>query len=165
MPEAPERTALHDLYCTQESEGLPAFLDELYPEFLPSLYYWGTAGSCPNGGPGISYGMWDFDDITVMRVVKWGEPQAPVPTALYRLRGQDRVLLYVGISDIPKRRLKDHAGDKPWWPEVKSQSIEWFPTRDHALAAEAKAIRAEHPVYNVHFNGARRLNRREDRAA
>lgn len=148
-----ERTALHDLYSTQEAEGLPPFLDELYPEFLESLHYMGTAGSCPNGGPGLSYGMWDFDDITLVRVIKWGKPRAPVPTALYRLRGQDDVLLYVGVSDAPARRLKDHAGDKEWWPEVASQSIDWFPTRGHALTAEAKAIRAERPVHNVHFNG------------
>ncbi|WP_159030386.1 GIY-YIG nuclease family protein [Streptomyces sp. CB01201] len=158
MSAPPERTALHDLYSTQEHEGLHPFLDELYPQFLLSLHYMGTADSCPNGGPGVRYGLWDFEEVTLVRVIKWGRPQTPVPTALYRLRGQDNSLLYVGISDAPKRRLKDHAGDKPWWPLVASHSIEWFPTRAHALAAEAKAIRAEQPVHNIHFNGRKRAS-------
>lgn len=154
MPETPERTALYRLYSTQETEGLALFLDELYPKYMPSLLYMGTAGSCPNGGPGIFYGNWDFDEIEKVRVVKWGIPQAPVPTALYRLHDHDGELLYVGISDDLERRWKDHAKDKLWWPDVASKSAEWLPTRHRALAAEAKAIRTERPRYNVQHNKA-----------
>lgn len=152
MPDSPERTALIDLYSTEEARGLHPFLDELYPEFLPSLYYMGTANSCPEGGPELFYGMWDFEDVTLVRAVKWGAPETPVPTALYRLRDKAGGLLYVGITDNPERRWKDHEKDKPWWPQVAARSIEWLPTRGLALTAEAKAIRAERPRHNLQHN-------------
>lgn len=153
---SPERTALYRLYSTRDSEGLPAFLDELYPKFLSVFHHLGDAGSCPNGGPGITYGMWDFEcdgGTTLVRAVEWGAPLTPVPTALYRLRDQFGTLLYVGITDVLERRWKDHAKAKPWWPDVKVRSIEWLPTRGHALSAEAEAIRTERPLYNVVHNG------------
>lgn len=157
MPKTPERGALHDLYTTSEEEGIPPFLDVLYPEFLPSVHHLGTAGSCPDGGPGVFYGMWDFDDIELVRVIEWGIPRTPVPTALYRLHDHDGELLYVGITDDLGRRWHDHAKDKPWWPEVASKSIEWLPSRRRALAAEATTIRAERPRYNVQHNKASAL--------
>lgn len=156
MPDPLERTALLDLYSTQESEGLPSFLAVLYPKFLSAFHHMGNAASCPNGGPGITYGMWDPDcdgGTTLVRVVKWGAPHTPVPTALYRLHDHSGELLYVGITDCPERRWKDHAKDKPWWPDVNDRSVEWLPDRSHALAAEAAAIRAERPRYNFHHNG------------
>ena len=153
MPDSPERTALHDLYSTQETEGLSSFLDELYPEFLSAFHHLGTAGSCPNGGPGLFYGMWDFEGATLVRAVEWGTPQTPIPTALYRLRDHIGDLLYVGITDNLERRWKDHAKDKPWWPQVATHSIEWLPSRNRALAAEANVIRIERPRYNIQHNG------------
>jgi len=151
-----ERSALLDLYSTQEPAGLPPFLDELYPKFLSAYHHLGDAGSCPNGGPGLFYGMWDPDcdgATTLVRVVEWGAPHRPVPTALYRLRDRSGALLYVGITDCLERRWRDHSKDKPWWPDVNDRSAEWFPDRRHALAGEAAAIRAERPRYNFHHNG------------
>lgn len=159
MPVPQERTALLDLYSTRESEGLPPFLDELYPKFLSVFHHLGTADSCPNGGPGVSYGMWDFEcdgGTTLVRSITWGTPETPVPTALYRLRDQRRKLLYVGISNNLAWRWKTHAADKEWWPEVATRSIEWFPTRDRALAAEAAAIRTERPLHNIQHNKSTR---------
>ncbi|MFF8659494.1 GIY-YIG nuclease family protein [Streptomyces huasconensis] len=152
MSKPPERTALHLLYSTSEEAGLPEFLDRLYPKYMPSLRYMGTAWSCPNGGPGVRYGHWDFDEIEKVRVIEWGTPETPVPTALYRLRNKRRELLYVGVSNDLAWRWRSHAADKEWWPQVATRSIEWFPTRSHALAAEALAIRAEQPLHNVHHN-------------
>jgi predicted GIY-YIG superfamily endonuclease len=159
MPKSPERTALHDLYCTSQPEGLPPYLVNLYPHYLPMALYLGTAGSCPNGGPGIRYAPWDWEadwPITLVRVVEWGAPQTPIPTALYRLRDQAGDLHYVGITDTPERRWKDHAKDKTWWPEVAERTVEWFPSRAHAMAAEAIAIRGERPRHNIQHNGARK---------
>lgn len=156
MPESSERTALHDLYSTAKSEGIPSYLADLYPHYMATRLYLGTAGSCPNGGPGVRYAPWDWEadwPITLVRVVEWGAPQTPIPTALYRLRDQEGWLLYVGITDNPERRWKDHAKDKPWWPEVADRSIDWLPSRAHAIAAEAAAIRTERPRHNVHHNG------------
>ncbi|MEU0200890.1 MULTISPECIES: GIY-YIG nuclease family protein [unclassified Streptomyces] len=155
MPKFKESGALHRLYTTRRPEGLPPFLDELYPAFMSVIHHLGDAGSCPNGGPGITYGNWDFEcdgGTTLVRSVEWGEPQTPVRTALYRLHDQRGALLYVGIAENPDRRRKEHAGSKPWWPEVAAHSVTWYSTRDLALAAEADAIRTERPRYNVQHN-------------
>ncbi|GAA3853921.1 hypothetical protein GCM10023084_05200 [Streptomyces lacrimifluminis] len=77
------------------------------------------------------------------------------PTALYRLYGADgTTLLYIGISTDPDRRFKQHRDSKPWWPLVGQKTIEWHPSRDHALAEEATAIKAEAPAYNIDHNPA-----------
>ncbi|MFD9564392.1 GIY-YIG nuclease family protein [Streptomyces sp. NPDC059994] len=155
MPEASAPTALYRLYSTHQLEGLPAAIDGLHPERLHSWHYLGTAGSCPNGGPGISYRPFDFESdncVALERVVRWGAPEAPVPTALYRLCDRVGRLLYVGVTDNPDRRWPQHAADKAWWPTVTDLSIKWYPSRDCALTAEADAIRAEHPVHNVQHN-------------
>lgn len=90
----------------------------------------------------------------------------PERTALYRLYDVDDRLLYVGISSDPPSRMQQHAADKPWWPEVADQRIEWLDSRTEALDAERLAIAGEHPRFNhVHkqssvlrFIEPRRLN-------
>lgn len=72
----------------------------------------------------------------------------PTPTSLYRLYDEEGVLLYVGIAGNPGRRFEQHRGQKPWWHEVSSMSLEHFDTRDEALIAEKDAIVTEHPLYN-----------------
>lgn len=78
-------------------------------------------------------------------------------TALYRLYGADDGLLYVGITTEPKVRMKAHAADKSWWPEVATREFEWFDTRAEAAKAEIDAIRAERPVHNHTHNTAAAL--------
>ncbi len=73
----------------------------------------------------------------------------PNPTAIYRLFGADGVLLYVGISNDPPVRYKQHAGDKPWWHEVATKVEEWQPDRATAKRLETKAITTESPRYNL----------------
>jgi len=70
------------------------------------------------------------------------------PTALYRAFADDGALLYIGVSADPEVRYTQHAGDKPWWPEVAAKTTEWFETRALALAAETAAIKTELPRYN-----------------
>ncbi|MEU9310896.1 GIY-YIG nuclease family protein [Streptomyces sp. NPDC048256] len=157
MPETSERTALLDLYTTQERDGLDPFLAELYPHYLPSPRYLGTAGSCPNGGPGILYGPWDWEAdwcVTLVRVVEWGSPTIPAPTALYRLFDKTGSLLYVGISLSPAQRWVHHSEHKAWWPQVARIEFDWCASRDEALRIEAEAIRAERPRHNVQHNSA-----------
>ncbi|WP_371646451.1 GIY-YIG nuclease family protein [Streptomyces mirabilis] len=76
------------------------------------------------------------------------------PTALYRLYDAGGDLLYIGITDCPERRFKQHRNTKPWWPKVSRKTTEWHPTRRRALAEEAAAVVAETPVYNVQYNPA-----------
>jgi hypothetical protein len=70
-------------------------------------------------------------------------------TALYRFYDKRENLLYVGISNDPWRRWREHVYDKPWYPEVKHQAVTWYETEEEARLAETRAIRAEHPKFNV----------------
>ncbi|GAB3213297.1 hypothetical protein GCM10027294_43540 [Marinactinospora endophytica] len=69
--------------------------------------------------------------------------------ALYRFYADDGQLLYVGITNDPPRRMKQHSDSKDWWPQVRGISIDWYPDRDSVLAAERRAIAVENPLYNV----------------
>ena len=79
-------------------------------------------------------------------------------TALYRIYADGEVLLYIGVSNNFGVRWQKHASTKPWWGDVRSQTIYWFDTRDEALDAEALAIFTEQPTHNVmHRRQALRL--------
>jgi hypothetical protein len=71
-----------------------------------------------------------------------------VRTALYRWFDAEDRLLYVGITNDIGRRTDRHAYLQPWWTNVARSTVEWFPSRPEALAAEARAIRDEYPTYN-----------------
>jgi predicted GIY-YIG superfamily endonuclease len=68
--------------------------------------------------------------------------------AVYRMYNPNRQLLYVGVTGNVASRLTRHA-DKRWYPLVSTIKLEWFPSRDLAEAAEAKAIRDERPQINI----------------
>lgn len=71
-------------------------------------------------------------------------------TCVYRLYDADNRLLYIGMSRDPKRRWAQHqAQRKPWWPDVVSRQVVWFPTRVIAEVVEREAIKEEHPLHNV----------------
>jgi excisionase family DNA binding protein len=72
--------------------------------------------------------------------------------ALYRFYAADDTLLYIGITQELPTRLKVHDGTKPWYHQVAYIKVEHFDTRDDALEAEEKAIRAEQPLHNVTHN-------------
>jgi hypothetical protein len=79
-------------------------------------------------------------------------------TALYRVYDDVGVLLYIGVSGNFGVRWQKHAATKPWWGNVRSQTIYWYDSRDEALDAEALAIFREQPKYNImHRSQARRL--------
>jgi transcriptional regulator with XRE-family HTH domain len=73
--------------------------------------------------------------------------------ALYRLCDPGGRLLYIGITGDPGARFGHHASVKCWWPEVRAKQLVWYATREEAKMAEAAAIRAEQPCYNIHFRG------------
>jgi hypothetical protein len=72
--------------------------------------------------------------------------------ALYRHFGHDGKLLYVGLTNEPPVRLRKHRQDKPWWLDVRNTTYEYFDTRPEVQEAERRAIRAEHPAWNVQHN-------------
>lgn len=71
------------------------------------------------------------------------------PTAVYRLYDSADALLYIGIAIVPRRRWAFHAYTKPWWPQVKRATVQWWPNFTEARRREAAAIRVEQPRHNV----------------
>jgi len=68
---------------------------------------------------------------------------------LYRFYdGGDR-LLYVGITNNPAARFKQHEHSKDWWDQVASITLEQHASRQELMDAERAAIIAERPAYNV----------------
>jgi len=73
-------------------------------------------------------------------------------TALYRIWGNQDQLLYVGISKSALGRLGQHLAEKTWADDITNVTIETFPTREQAAAAEVAAIKTEKPIHNVIYN-------------
>lgn len=73
--------------------------------------------------------------------------------ALYRFYGETGQLLYAGISNDPGRRFGQHGATKSWWPTVRGITLEWHSSRRDALAAEARVIEVERPLFNVQRPG------------
>src|SRR5260370_1126197 len=70
-------------------------------------------------------------------------------TALYRFYDATENLLYVGITNDPWRRWRQHVQEKSWYPQVKHQAVTWYDSRIAAEVAEHVAIRCERPRFNV----------------
>jgi hypothetical protein len=68
---------------------------------------------------------------------------------VYRCYADDGALIYVGCTEIGLDRFSAHRSAASWFTEVATITIEHFPTRLGAYAAERKAIRSEAPIYNV----------------
>ncbi|MCL8016877.1 GIY-YIG nuclease family protein [Streptomyces sp. AS02] len=69
-------------------------------------------------------------------------------TALYRLYDADDVLLYLGITWNPDWRWGRHKTTKHWAHLVTRRTIQWFPDRSSALAAEKTATAVEKPLHD-----------------
>jgi predicted GIY-YIG superfamily endonuclease len=88
-------------------------------------------------------------------------------TAVYRLYGSDRRLLYVGISTNPDRRWYEHSLEKMWWHLVTEKQVSWHENREQALIVEEEVERRENPRFgDTHRLGSgwRRSGRKEDPA-
>lgn len=71
---------------------------------------------------------------------------------LYRFYDHADVLLYVGLTADPGRRITQHRSTKSWWHQVSRVELEHFETLYEVRTAEAIAIREEAPLYNVHLS-------------
>lgn len=69
-------------------------------------------------------------------------------TALYWIYDADGMLIYVGISNDPDQRFKEHGQNSTWWPLAARRNVEWFETREDAAATEAWAIKRYDPYFN-----------------
>lgn len=70
------------------------------------------------------------------------------PSSVYRVFDIEGVLLYVGMALCPPNRISAHRR-KPWGHRIAYYSVEWFPDRETAKAAERAAIAREDPVHNI----------------
>lgn len=87
-------------------------------------------------------------------VAAWAEKHvSPEPrdesTCLYRHFDGDGRLLYVGISLSPTYRSSQHRTRSSWYRAVANITVEWFPSRRAAEAAENAAIAQENPIHNI----------------
>lgn len=71
---------------------------------------------------------------------------------LYRFYSQGGWLLYIGITNSPPSRFRSHRMDKEWWDHVAVIAIEHYGSREDLIYAECRAIRREHPFFNVMHN-------------
>lgn len=72
-----------------------------------------------------------------------------VKTALYRYYDDQWDLLYVGISNEPWRRYKEHERKKAWFPHMNHMTVTWYESEPAARRAETRAIMDEHPRLNI----------------
>lgn len=65
-------------------------------------------------------------------------------TAVYEFRDWSGAVLYVGVTNNPRRRFAEHAEDKHWWPDVDHDQtrLSWYRTRSEALRQEKRRIHA-----------------------
>ena len=68
---------------------------------------------------------------------------------------KDGVLLYIGKSNKPLDRWKQHHRDKPWFEQATRFEYEPHEDEAAAYAAEREAIKTEHPLYNIINNGVK----------
>lgn len=71
------------------------------------------------------------------------------PVTVYRFYDEADQLLYVGISDNPPRRFREHTKHAEWWMDAVRIDLTHYATEQAARAAELKAIRTERPKYNL----------------
>lgn len=80
-------------------------------------------------------------------------------THLYRHFDDAGKLLYVGISLNAAARLSQHMRAARWKGRIARVEIETHPSRTAALRAEAEAIVAERPPFNIQGTKRRRPNK------
>lgn len=71
---------------------------------------------------------------------------------IYRAYNAEGVLLYIGRTIYPERRIAEHVKTSPWGLEVACWDITECDTWWDALHGERRAIETERPLYNVMFN-------------
>lgn len=68
--------------------------------------------------------------------------------AVYRHLDADGDLLYVGVTNNPKRRIAEHKCRAVWADQFETVAVKWYKTRDEAIAVEAATIAEEGPTFN-----------------
>lgn len=67
---------------------------------------------------------------------------------VYRYYAADGELLYVGCTGYPLQRMTQHSKNSAWWPQVRRQVVESYPTAAAGFDREREVIATERPRYN-----------------
>ncbi len=78
-----------------------------------------------------------------------------VGCSLYRFYDAQDVLLYVGVTSVGPSRWIDHEDHRAWWIQVVRTTVQHFPSREEAFAAERAAIQSERPTHNRTYHPVR----------
>ena len=70
------------------------------------------------------------------------------PSYVYRIYDVEGFLLYVGMALRPENRIVRHRA-KRWGHAIHRYTVEEFPNREAAKAAERSAIHHEYPLHNL----------------
>jgi predicted GIY-YIG superfamily endonuclease len=137
----------------EDGTGWKAWCDYCLTWHFHGLEPGHRAADCKSGSPYYPSGYIGVIDpeaaLAAAAAVRGKRRRSVAPAAVYRAYDADRVLLYVGVSKNFGGRWLQHAREKSWWSEVKTQTIEWFEDEPSAYAAETEAIRDENPAYNI----------------
>lgn len=101
--------------------------------------------------PGLAPGPSEVSRPSTPNVTVRPAPK-PVPTALYSYYDADDRPLYIGISGSLRGRERSHLRSSSWMDFVARSTVQRFPSRKEAEAAEREAIKSERPLFNVTHN-------------
>lgn len=91
--------------------------------------------------------------VRQMRLERMGEVTEDSDNfILYRHFNSESVLIYIGITNDPPKRLRMHKAKSAWWAEVMDggwTQYEMFDSREELILAEKEAIASEQPRDNT----------------
>lgn len=68
---------------------------------------------------------------------------------VYYLINEEARPIYVGYTNNPRRRIREHRKDKPWFSEVVTVDINRFGSKLEALREEAMSIKFGEDLKNM----------------
>ena len=71
---------------------------------------------------------------------------------VYWLRDETGITRYVGYTENPSRRIREHRKDKFWFSEITQIDIRRYATKEEALKMEAFEILFGEELFNVDLN-------------
>lgn len=77
---------------------------------------------------------------------------------MYKLYDAIDSLLYVGMSRRVRQRLRQHARNQDWWPQVADIEILYFDAYEDAERWERHQITWLRPVHNSHYNFGKQID-------
>ncbi len=72
--------------------------------------------------------------------------------AVYMFFNQEDQIIYIGVSQNPYQREREHKKTSAWFEHVARMEIQWCTTREKALKIEKARIRHYRPRFNTMHN-------------